>query len=178
MLKTVITFIILTASSFAYAGAFGALGVSGRILKRDDGNYAVKFPAIIYGGYKELPWAYALEGSFYEDKSNAGGMYKITNQNYEATAYALRFFGYQDARAINPYMVGGLGVFQSHVKTVFGGSTSIDNSKYNPTLKLGVGAWAQLSRLGFVTLEGKALYSRYYSPDLLFDLSVRVGLEF
>lgn len=173
-----ITFIFSTTIGIAQANTFGALGASGRFLKKDDGNYNIKFPILIYDGYKKIPWAYGLEGLYFKDTSNAGSAYKITNNHYEATLYALRFFNYEDARAINPYMVAGLGGFQSRVSTDFGGSYSNDKSKINVVAKVGAGAWAQLGARGFLMLEGKGIYSRYFSPDLVFDLSIRAGLEF
>lgn len=176
-LLILIIFISSTAG-IAQAGTFGALGASGRFLKKDDGNYNIKFPLLIYGGYKKIPWAYGLEALSFKDTSNAGSSYKITNNHYEATLYALRFFNYEDGRAINPYAVAGLGGFQSRVSTDFGGSVSNDKSKINIVAKVGAGVWAQLGARGFLMLEGKGMYSRYFSPDLIFDLSIRAGLEF
>lgn len=174
----ILILITLIFSGSAHASKFVAAGVSGRILKNDEGNYDVKLPLLIYGGYKKIPWAYAVEGLYFSDTSNAGSSYSIRNNHYEATFYALRFFNYEDARAINPYAVAGLGGFQSHVRTDFNGTVTNDKSTVNAIAKVGMGAWAQLGTSGFLTLEGKGMYSRYFSPDLIFDLSVRAGLEF
>lgn len=39
------------------------------MIKLDDDNFETKFVPQIYGGYKILPWAFALEGLRYSQKT-------------------------------------------------------------------------------------------------------------
>jgi hypothetical protein len=176
MLRLIIAFILF--SNVSYASTFLGLGVSGRLLKNDQSNYEIKFPVLVYGGHKDIPWTFALEGLYLQDKSSSGSSFKITNDQYEVTLYALRFIDYQDARAINPYVVGGLGGIRSYVTTNFNGMSEKDQSTINAIAKLGAGVWAQLGSRGFVSLEGKGMYSKDFSPEIIFEFTGRAGLEF
>lgn len=177
MLRSIIVLIFLFSAS-AQATVFLGLGAGGRMIKSDDNNFETKFVPQIYGGYKILPWAFALEGLHYSQKSGAGTSYTMDNSHYEISAYALRFLDYEDGRSINPYLVAGFGLFQERIKSNFMGTVNKDKSEINSALKIGAGGWAQLGTMAFLNLELKGMYSEDYSPDLIFELSSRVGVEF
>lgn len=177
MSKYVVLLLIFYASHLSASGLVG-IGVSGRLQKDDANNFETKFPLSIFGGYKTEKMIYLVEGLFFENSSSSGSGFKVTTNRYEATVYALRFFRYEEARSINPYAVIGLGGGRSDVRTELLGDVDKDKSAINLISKAGLGAWANLGSRGFVNLEGKLLYSKDYSPDLIFDLAGRVGLEF
>lgn len=177
MFRIIILSFLISSQSLAANGFLG-LGASVRLVKDDAAVFKTKFPLLLYGGVKDIPWAYAGEVLYFQNKSDTGASFHIQNDHYEATAYLLRFFNYEDGRAINPYVLGGLGAFQSHITTNFSGLVDKDKSKFNPVAKLGTGAWAQIGSLGFINLEGKVMYSNYFSPEVVFDVSARAGLEF
>lgn len=147
------------------------------MLKSDDGNYEAQFAPQIYGGYKILPWVFALEGLYYSDESGSGTSYTMESAHYEASLYALRFLGYEDGRSINPYLVAGFSLFQERIESNFLGVENKDKSRINSALKIGAGGWAQLG-MGFINVEFKGMYSEDFSPDLVMELSSRVGVEF
>ena len=178
MYRSLILFALICISIPSQAGIFVGLGGAGRLVKNDENNFKTKFPVSVYGGYRNLPWAYALEGLYYKDSSSTGASFDIDKKHYEISAYVLRFFNYEEARFVNPYAVGGLGTFQERVEGNFLGTPYKDKSDLNTVLKIGAGAWSQLGSMGFLNVEAKALYSKDLSPELLFEIAARAGLEF
>jgi hypothetical protein len=176
MLKIIIALFFISTVGYGN-DTFLGLGASSRLLKDDLDNYHLKFPVLIYGGHKAIPWAFSLEALYFQEKSSSGTL-NISNDQYEMTAYVLRFLDYEEARSINPYLVGGLGVFKSFVTTQFAGTSDKDQSRLNPIAKMGAGAWAHVGQHGFINLEAKGMYSKDFAPELVFDLSARAGLEF
>lgn len=177
MLRLLIAILFLLPN-LSLAETFVGLGGSARFVKDEENNFKTKFPLLLYGGYKILPWAFALETLYYSDKSSSGASFHMEYEHYEVSTYVMKFFNYEDARAINPYAVGGLGFFQERLETVFMGNQSRDKSDINAIIKAGVGAWAGLGERGFINLEVKGLYSKDLSPEFIFDFVARAGLEF
>lgn len=177
MLKSIIVLLVLLSCN-AKAGVFLGLGAGGRFIKSDDSNFEAKFTPQIYGGYKILPWAFALEGLHFNEKTTSGTASSMTNDHYEVSIYAMRFIAYEDGRIINPYVLAGFGVFQERLTVNFMGTEDKDTSQLNSALKIGAGGWVQLGERAFINLELKGMYSTDYTPDLVFELSSRVGAEF
>ncbi len=177
MLKVLILFFLFIPQSL-YANTFLGMGGSVRFVKDIENNFEAKFPFLLYGGYKRLPWAIALETQYYQTSSQSGASFKMKNKNYEGSIYGLWFFKNEPARAINPYLVGGIGFLQTHLESELLGNKDKDKSKVESAVKAGVGAWTQLGEMGFVNLEFKGLYSKALSPDLTAEVSARFGIEF
>lgn len=177
MLRLLILVIFLFASVSDAAG-FAGVGASARLLKTDDGNYEVKMPVMLYGGIKDGDWGYAVEGLYFNDKSASGSSLKMRYDHYEITGYGMYFLNYDDSRAINPYVVGGLGAYQERLEADFLGTKDKDTSKIYLVGKLGAGAWAQLGEIFFLNLEIKSMYSQHFSPDLQLEVSSRIGVQF
>ncbi len=171
-------FFLLLNVHIVHANVFLGLGGGVRLIKSDDSNFEGKFTPMLYGGYKILPWAFALEALYYDDESDAGTSYTIENKHYEASIYALRFINYEEGKAINPYVLGGWGLFQERLTSNFMGAVDKDKSKLNSAVKIGLGAWAPLGSLAFINLEAKGMYSKDFTPDLIFELSSKVGVDF
>lgn len=177
MLRSVIVLVFLFCST-SYAQVFLGAGAGVRMQKSDDSNSEAKFNPQIYGGYKIVPWAFAIEGLYYSENSGAGTSYIMDTKHYEASVYTYRFINYEDGKSINPYVLAGFGVFQERLTANFMGTEDKDKSELNSALKIGAGGWASLGSLAFVNLEIKGMYSKDFAPDLIFELSSRVGVEF
>lgn len=177
-MSKIVLMVFLLFGISANAEVLLGLGGSARFVKNDEDNFEAEFPILAYGGYRNGIWIYAIEGLYYQNKSDAGSSFVTENNHFEATLYALRFIKYQDGRAINLYAVGGLGGFQERIETNFSGVLYKDKSQINAVVKAGGGAWADLGPRGFINLEVKGLYSRDFSPEFLFDVVTRIGTTF
>lgn len=177
MLKLLIV-LLLIFPKVALAEGFAGLGGSARFIKNVENNFELKFPVQLYAGYRFLPWAVAFEAEYFELKSKSGSSFMIDRKHYEASFYGMWFFSYEEARAINPYVLGGVGLFQTHLETDLMGTKSKDKSSIDSSLKVGLGSWAALGERGFLSLESKAMYSKALAPDLTFEVSARAGVLF
>jgi hypothetical protein len=177
MFKTII--FVLLFSSFADAAnvTLGA-NIEGRFSQEEDSQWQLRAPYGIFVGYHLNPWGILLEGSFDKETTHSGSSFSITDNQYELTAYAYNLLSYVEGRVVNPYVIGGFGARQDRVTTRFAGDSETDHSKIYGTIKAGGGLWMQFLSKSFMMLEGKAMYSAAYTPNIIFGLTLRLGYEF
>lgn len=161
-----------------YATGYIGLGVEGRFVKNVEDNYEIETPFLIYGGYRTVPWAFAIEAQKYKNSSAISGLYSVDVTHYESSIYFLRFLDYQSARILNPYIMAGYGLMREDITTKLFTQTDKDKSKIYSIGKLGAGLWSTIHQTVFFNIEGKGMVSDGYTPKLLFSLSLRLGLEF
>lgn len=178
IMKFFVIGLILLMGSFSQAGLFLGIGAQTRYLQSENSNWELKFPMSFFSGYESTPWYFLGEGQYYKSQTSSGSILGVRTKHYEASAYVMRLIFAETSRIINPYLIGGVGLYQDRVQITFSGSRQSDSSKLYTTLKAGAGLLADFISHGFCMVEAKAMYSEPYSPDLIFGVDLRLGYRF
>lgn len=176
MIKILFTFIFLLAL-VSEAQIVSLFGANARFADDSTQEFNLQVPLLIAGGYKNNSWIYLGELQYFKDSSKEGGL-TIENKQYEVTAYVAYIIDYQQDRLLNPYVIAGLGGYKNFLEYNFGTATSKDSSVWETVLKVGGGLWSEISNRFVVNLEGKALYSDKFNPELTYELTLRAGVLF
>lgn len=156
------------------------LGVAGNIRFEKDSDtsqLAARYPYGLLTGYRfSSSEIFAEYTTFSQTTGNPTLEIKRTNN--------LAFLGYRyyafDVGEISwyPYFMGAVGGFWDNIETRLFQEVDEKVSKLNPVVAIGLGNWGTIITHWKLGSEFKVMYSRYLSPSVQLDLSLRTGFEF